>query len=116
MGLIKEFVVLEEDTRLTLWFERSKLPAWGLFGGRSGTAPVVYISPPSGTGRTAWKVNHLPIAKGTRVSVRTGGGGGYGPPQERDTNAVLDDLLDDYISRDSAEADYGFDFRQMRIS
>jgi N-methylhydantoinase B len=112
LGLMKDFVSLEENTALTLWFERSQLPAWGLFGGKSGSAPVVYISPATGTRQTAWKVNHLPIAKGTRVSVRTGGGGGFGSPWERDTRAVLDDLLDDYISQESAESDYGLRFQE----
>ena len=35
------------------------------------------------------------------------GGGGYGDPLERDPRAVLDDVLDRYVSLRSARADYG---------
>ncbi|MEM9685179.1 MAG: hydantoinase B/oxoprolinase family protein, partial [Pseudomonadota bacterium] len=34
-------------------------------------------------------------------------GGGYGAPEERDPQRVLDDVLDGYITREAAEADYG---------
>ncbi len=60
-------------------------------------------------------MNHLPLAKGTRISARTGGGGGYGPPWQRDVQIVLDDLQDGYISQDRAEADYGLRFQKGRI-
>jgi len=35
------------------------------------------------------------------------GGGGYGSPLERDPQAVLDDVLDEYISAESARDVYG---------
>jgi N-methylhydantoinase B len=35
------------------------------------------------------------------------GGGGYGDPFERDPALVLEDVLDEKISREAAERDYG---------
>ena len=35
------------------------------------------------------------------------GGGGYGPPFERDPQAVLDDVVNGYVSVEAAEASYG---------
>ena len=32
-----------KDSNLSLWWERSKTPAWGLFGGKSGHIPNVII-------------------------------------------------------------------------
>ena len=34
------------------------------------------------------------------------GGGGFGPPTQRDPQLVLDDFLDDYVSLDAAENIY----------
>ncbi|MCY4622419.1 MAG: hypothetical protein OXD34_11400 [bacterium] len=42
----------------------------------------------------------MPLRKGDTVRCYTGGGGGYGNPQERDPQAVLDDLADRHISPD----------------
>jgi N-methylhydantoinase B len=36
-----------------------------------------------------------------------GGGGGWGDPLDRDPSAVLDDVLDEYVSVERAERDYG---------
>jgi N-methylhydantoinase B len=36
-----------------------------------------------------------------------GGGGGWGDPLDRDPQAVLDDVLDEYVSVEGAARDYG---------
>ena len=40
------------------------------------------------------------------MSVISGGGGGYGPPEKRDPERVLNDVIDGYVSIRSARADY----------
>jgi N-methylhydantoinase B len=44
---------------------------------------------------------------GERIVYDYGGGGGWGDPLARDPAAVLDDVLDEYVSVDGAERDYG---------
>jgi N-methylhydantoinase B len=39
--------------------------------------------------------------------VRTGGGGGYGSPFERDTESVRLDVVRGYVSLEAAQRDYG---------
>ena len=39
-----------------------------------------------------------------------GGGGGWGNPLDREPQAVLDDVLDEYVSVAGAERDYGVVF------
>jgi N-methylhydantoinase B len=39
-----------------------------------------------------------------------GGGGGWGNPLDRDPQAVLDDVLDEYVSVAGARRDYGVVF------
>jgi N-methylhydantoinase B len=41
------------------------------------------------------------------VSIRTGGGGGWGDPLERDPELVLNDVINEYITIDEAREIYG---------
>lgn len=41
------------------------------------------------------------------VVIRSGGGGGYGPPWERDPAQVLHDISEGYVSAEVALRDYG---------
>jgi N-methylhydantoinase B len=103
---------VETDAKLYLWFERSVTPAWGLFGGRDAVGPDVVVKPGSSEERHLLKVNALPLASGDDWELRTGGGGGFGDPLERDPKRVRDDVLDGYVSREAAEKDYGVVFEE----
>ena len=37
----------------------------------------------------------------------SGGGGGWGDPRERDPQRVLEDVINDFVSLESARKDYG---------
>ncbi|HUB95662.1 MAG TPA: hypothetical protein VL993_07080, partial [Stellaceae bacterium] len=43
----------------------------------------------------------------SEVIVRTGGGGGWGDPLQRDPELVRWDVVEGYVSREAALADYG---------
>jgi N-methylhydantoinase B len=53
------------------------------------------------------KATQHPIAAGDLVRILTGGGGGYGPPAERDPEAVRRDVSEGYVSAEAARRDYG---------
>jgi N-methylhydantoinase B len=44
---------------------------------------------------------------GEGISIRTSGGGGYGDPYRRPPKAVLEDVLDGYVSKEKAREEYG---------
>jgi N-methylhydantoinase B len=44
---------------------------------------------------------------GEKIVYDYGGGGGWGDPLDRDSQAVLDDVLDEYVSIEGAARDYG---------
>ena len=46
-------------------------------------------------------------AAGTSVMVATAGGGGWGNPLDRDPASVREDVLDEFVSIESARNDYG---------
>ena len=49
----------------------------------------------------------VPMEAGDIVQYDYGGGGGWGDALDRDPQAVLDDVLDEYVSVAGAERDYG---------
>jgi N-methylhydantoinase B len=57
--------------------------------------------------RVEHTANYVPISAGQRVMYDYGGGGGWGNPLDRDPQAVLDDVLDEYVSVEGARRDYG---------
>jgi N-methylhydantoinase B len=98
---------IDPESRLYLWFERSVTPAWGLFGGSDAVGPDVVVNPGTPEERHMLKVNALPLSPGAVVELRTGGGGGFGDPRERDPERVRRDVVDGYVSVEAAERDYG---------
>jgi N-methylhydantoinase B len=105
-GLSREEEMLS-NTAISLWFDRSVTPAWGLFGGKSAMGPEVVINPGRDSEKHALKINTYPMKKGDAVRLATGGGGGFGSPLKRDPQSVLDDVLDGYVSVEHALQDYG---------
>jgi len=53
------------------------------------------------------KATQHPIAAGETVCIMSGGGGGWGPPAERDPDAVRRDVCEGYVSAEAARRDYG---------
>jgi N-methylhydantoinase B len=105
-GTYRHYRVLA-DSQLYLWFERSVTPAWGLFKGGDGARPLVTVSTPDGRQADYLKVNGVPVPRGTEILSRTGGGGGYGDPLQRDPESVRQDVIEKYVSEDYAKTAYG---------
>jgi N-methylhydantoinase B len=97
----------EAPSKAYFWFERSVTPAWGLFGGTTAAGPDVIVNPGREDERHLLKANAFPIRTGDVVEVRTGGGGGFGRPRERDPQLVRLDVLDGFVSHEAAEREYG---------
>ena len=105
-GLYREYTI-HADGFVSLWFERSVTPAWGLFGGKDGIIPNVNIQHPDGIEEKKMKASAMPIKANTIITTYTGGGGGFEPPLERDANSVLYDVINKYVTIERAKEDYG---------
>ena len=85
--------------------KKSKTPPWSLAGGKSTKPNAMHYFPDTekfisaGTYRTD-------VQEGERVTSISAGGGGYGQPEIRDPNLVLEDVLDGYVSKEAAEKIY----------
>ncbi|MEV5501040.1 hydantoinase B/oxoprolinase family protein [Nonomuraea fuscirosea] len=96
-GVVREYEFCG-DTSLSLWFERSVTPAWGLAGGAAGAPPRVTLNPGTDGAREMLKVNALPVRAGDVLRCESGGGGGYGPPEHRFPEATAADLAQGLIT------------------
>ncbi|MEV0389543.1 hydantoinase B/oxoprolinase family protein [Nonomuraea sp. NPDC050643] len=96
-GVVREYEFCG-DTSLSLWFERSVTPAWGLAGGLAGAPPRVTLNPGTADEREMLKVNALPVRAGDVLRCESGGGGGYGPAEHRSPEATAADLVQGMIT------------------
>jgi N-methylhydantoinase B len=106
-GVTREYEFLTECV-VGLWFERSKTPAWGLFGGQDATGPEVIINPGRPNEIRRLKANALKVAKGDVVRLSVGGGGGYGDTSKRSHALIVDDIKNGFISEQHAAKHYGY--------
>ena len=95
-----------QDFHATLPWERTKNPPWGLHGGGFARPNAIELEFPDGTTRTVRKATAVFIPKGTVMRLMTGGGGGWGPPADRDPDAVRADVREGYVSEAAARRDY----------
>lgn len=105
-GVRRDLRFLADEGKLTNLAERQKFAPWGLFGGRPGRLGRTVINPGSGEQVVHGKESR-DFAYGDVISFQQPGAGGYGDPLARDPGRVLEDVLDDYVSREAARAEYG---------
>jgi len=96
------------DAKVYTYVVGMKYPMPGIAGGKPGAPNKLTIRYQSDD---PFVVTHtadwVPMAAGQRINYDYGGGGGWGDPLLRDPQAVLDDVLDEYVSVEGAERDYG---------
>lgn len=106
-GLEKRYT-LRHDAKLTATFDRHGCPPWGLLGGGAGKpGHVEIVRAAVGETERVLKITDTPLAKGDRVYIFTGGGGGFGPPEEREVASVARDVVRGYVTPERALLDYG---------
>ena len=94
------------DMDLTVVNERSQVPPFALAGGGGGRCNQVLVHTPDGRVEQHTKVTGLHIPAGSRIEVRTGGGAGYGPPEQRSASDVYADIDAGYLTEAGARAQY----------
>jgi N-methylhydantoinase B len=83
--------------------DRTRHPAAGLLGGRSGAPGELVLddgSRPNPKARVGLKAHQV-------VHVNTPGGGGYGDPYRRDPERVRQDVIAGYVTPEAAAKEYG---------
>jgi N-methylhydantoinase B len=107
VGSIREITFLAHGA-VSIESEGHKYPPKGLFGGSDGTpSQLIWTKADGEVVQLPSKLPYHPFAKNDRITAIRACGGAYGNPLQRDPIKVLDDVLDEYIDRDKAFADYG---------
>jgi N-methylhydantoinase B len=102
LGFLRRYEILKDNVRVSLYSDRFRRPADGLFGGEQGATGYCRVE-------RAGKIIDLKskdafdLMKGDIVTLAVGGGGGYGRAADRPQHEVDDDLEDGVISADVAK-------------
>ena len=97
---------------------QQQYPPWGIEGGKPGaTSATLMKLPEEDTFKPVSVVRHM-VPAGTAAIIATAGGGGWGDPWKRDPQLVRQDVLEGYVSIESAARDYGviIDPRTLEIT
>ncbi len=86
---------------------RESSPPWGILGGKPGDTACYLLRTPGDNDFAEKNAYRYPVPEDSQVIVRTGGGGGWGDPLEREPEAVRWDVIEGFVSAKSAHDDYG---------
>jgi len=106
LGVRRDYQFVDHDASFTILADRAKQAPWGLFGGLPGKL-AEYILNPDTAARHLGTKSTIQLKAGDIVSYRTCGGGGYGPPFERDPSLVVQDVRNQKVSLARARELYG---------
>jgi N-methylhydantoinase B len=104
----REYRVLAEKATLTIRSDRRDHPPYGLAGGEPG-APSANVVSADGSARDlpTMPMEAFVLERGERYRHVSAGGGGYGPPFEREPELVLDDVRNGKVTPEAARERYG---------
>ena len=86
---------------------RNVCPPWGLWGGEPGGTSAYLLKLPGEDDFEVMDVHRHLVPVDSEAIVRTGGGGGWGDPLDRDPDAVRWDVVEGFVSREAARDSYG---------
>ena len=104
----EQIIMARSGMNFNAQVDRMHCQPWGLDGGLSGMGNQVNLNQ---SGEVLDKFTNAKVLlkrlnKGDTFTLLTGGGGGFGPPDERDPERVKNDLRQEYICKDSAKKIY----------
>ncbi len=102
-------VMAPEPVSMTIRHERVKFPPRGMLGGKPGSAGRDLVN-----GKLIPAKLRMDLQPGDVVTFDTPGGGGMGPPAERDAALVQTDFRDGLISEGAAASDYAIAANKAR--
>jgi N-methylhydantoinase B len=113
LGLRKDYR-FDLYTTFTILADRDKAGPHGVFGGHPGRV-AEYVHIRDGVETRLSSKTTLDLVPGDVISVRTCGGGGYGPPEQRDPERVLRDVLQGKVSAERARELYKVVIADRRV-
>lgn len=96
-----------ENSVISYCSDRNRSITWGSEGGLPGIPHGVTLEMDGEVNEMGTVFSNIPISEGDMFVRPSSGGGGFGDPLKRDPEAVLEDVIDEYVSIDRAKKDYG---------
>ncbi|UHD43856.1 hydantoinase B/oxoprolinase family protein [Aureimonas altamirensis] len=116
MGVQKTSLLLEAEGAVMSYIcDRERAVVWGVEGGLPSMPHGLTLTR-AGTEEPVWLgsiFSDHAVHTGDEFARPTAGGGGFGDPLERDPDKVMEDVIDDYVSIERAEKDYGVVIREI---
>jgi N-methylhydantoinase B len=106
-GVERVWRIVGGPSQASVCLERTKSAPFGLAGGGAGGAGRIALIGPDGIERELCSKGAFTAPAGAAINLRAPGSGGYGPPSERDRDKLRDDVINGYVSAESAAAEYG---------
>lgn len=107
LGSSKVIKLLDGEVSFTFRGDGFFVPPWGLFGGHAAKVGTGYIKRKNGEIISIPSKGDYVLYAGDEIGYESAGGGGYGDPLERSPELVLRDVLDERVTYESAEQEYG---------
>jgi N-methylhydantoinase B len=108
-GIVLDYKVRSDGCFFTCAYTRNRQLPWPLAGGREGSPNYAEVIRADGSVETHAVVTALTVNEGDVIRLHTATGGGFGDPQRRAREAVLDDLRNGYVDEETARTVYGLD-------
>jgi N-methylhydantoinase B len=107
-GIVRDVRIIADEGILASRLENVTFPAWGVNGGHSGRPGRIVVNPGTPEERELKPLSdNNRLRQGDLLRVMTSGGGGWGHPFDRPVARVREDVLDGFVSPQSALKDYG---------
>jgi len=106
LGMTREFVMLSDETKLTLSADRRDIGPWGVFLGFAARTSDCIITSPDGQRRQLPSKITTTLSRNDKLTLITPGGGGWGSPKKRDPKSVQRDVAEGFISIERARNVY----------
>ncbi len=94
---------------------RGGYPPWGLWSGKPGKPSNHLLRLPNEADFKSVDVVRHWVPADSEAIVITAGGGGWGDPLDRDVEKVREDVLEEYVSIEAAQKEYGVVFEPKTL-
>lgn len=106
-GIVKDYRILNNEAEFTTDINRARVEPWAVDGGMKGTLNYILLNASNRPSQRVRKIASFKLKKGDLVSIRTGGGGGWGKPREREPVLVVQDVRNGLLTVEQARDVYG---------
>ena len=88
--------------------DRERFTPWGLFGGKNAPPQRIYRHKAGGgTDSLGMFFSNRPLDKDDQIEYLSTGGGGYGPPEKRVLERIMEDVENEFTSLGFVRENYG---------